>query len=215
LPHSDIRRIDLIKQIKEFIDSQYSQPRGLWGMYFGEKMVKQHQPETLWTIKLLKIQQDEKILELGCGAGYAMKLLLKQSVVRQVVGLDISQTMLRSAAIRNRNEVNSGRASLVLGKVNQLAFKDESFTKVFSIQSVYFWDKLHETISEIYRVLKPEGTVIITLSDGKDGETWNDIRTMLEQQLIPAMQQNGFKNIELVRGPNSRQYDTISVKGDK
>jgi len=46
-------------------------------------------------------------------------------------------------------------------------FQDGCFTKVFSIHSVYFWDNLPETISEIYRVLKPEGTIILTLCAGK------------------------------------------------
>jgi ubiquinone/menaquinone biosynthesis C-methylase UbiE len=184
-------------------------------VFFGEKMVRQHQSETLWTIKLLKLQKDENILELGCGAGYAMKLLLQKSTVNQVVGLDISQTVLRSATIRNRNDISKGRARLVHGNVNQLAFQDEYFTKAFSIQSIYFWDNLPETISEIYRVLKPEGTTILTLCDGKSGEIWSDIKNMVEEELIPIMQQKGFRNIELVRGPNSRQYHTIAVIGDK
>jgi ubiquinone/menaquinone biosynthesis C-methylase UbiE len=103
----------------------------------------------------------------------------------------------------------------VHGNVNQLAFQDEYFTKTFSIQSIYFWDNLPETISEIYRVLKPKGTTILTLCDGKSGEIWSGIKSMVEEELIPIMQQKGFRNIELVRGPNSRQYHTIAVIGDK
>lgn len=205
----------LIKRLYEFIDSQYSHPRGILGMYFGEKMVRQHRPETLWTIQALELQQSESILELGCGAGYAMRLLLRWPTVSQVAGLDISQTALRSAAIRNRDEISSGRARLVQGNVNQLAFQDESFNKVFSIQSIYFWDDLPKTISEIYRVLKPRGTILITLSDGKGDEKWNGITDMLEQQLIPAMKQNRFRNIEILRGPDSREYHTVAVRGCK
>ena len=164
-------------------------------MYIGEKMVKQHRLETLWTIKLLKPQHDENILELGCGAGNAIKILLEQSTVSQVVGLNISQSILRSATIRNRYEINKERARLVQGNVNQLVFQDGYFTKVFSIHSVYFWDNLPETISEIYRVLKPQGTIILTLCSGKNGESWDDIKNMLEQRVIPIMVQNRFKNV--------------------
>lgn len=205
----------LIKQFKEFIGSQYSNPRGLFGMYVGEKMVKQHVPETLWTIKLLKLEQDENILELGCGAGYAIKLLLKQSAVKQVVGLDASQSVLQSATLRNRKEIKTGRTKLIQGNVNDLTFHDRSFTKVFSIHSIYFWDNLPKTISEIYRVLKPEGTVILTLCDGKNGNTSNDTKDMIEQQVIPILDQNGFKNIEILRGPNSREFHTVSIKAEK
>lgn len=207
--------MDLVKKLKEFIDSQYSRPSGLIGMYYGEKMVRQHQPETLWTIKLLRLMKDENILELGCGAGFAMKLLLGEPAISQVVGLDISQSILKSAGFRNRNDINKGRARFVQGNVNQLPFPDEYFTKVFSIQSVYFWDNLSQSISEIYRVLKPEGSVVITLSDGKGGKVWDGIKNMIENQIVPIMKQCGFENIELLRGPDSREYNTISIKGDK
>lgn len=205
----------IIKQLREFIDSQYSNPRGLLGVYFGEKMVRQHQPETLWTIEQLKLQLDEDILELGCGAGFAMKLLLEESAVRQVVGLDLSESILRSAKLRNLNEINRGRARLVQGNVNHLPFPDEYFSKAFSIQSIYFWDRLTETISEIYRVLKNEGVVVLTLSDGKGGETWEGIKNLIDNQIVPSMEQRGFKNIELLRGPDSRKFHTISIKGCK
>ena len=203
------------KQLQEFIDRQHSQPKGIWGILFGEKMALQHRPEMLWTVDLLRLKQEESILELGCGSGYAMKLLLQQPTVKQVVGLDISQTMVGTSTIRNRDEVRRGRARFVQGNVNHLAFKDNYFSKVFSIHSVYFWDNLPHTMAEIYRVLKPTGTLIITLSNGMDGEPWDEINDMLEQQLIPIMQQSGFENIKLLRGANSRQYHTIAVRGNK
>jgi ubiquinone/menaquinone biosynthesis C-methylase UbiE len=207
--------LKLIKQIKDFIDRQYSYPRGLLGMYIGEKMVKQHEPETQWTIKLLKLKQNENILELGCGAGYAMKLLLEKSAVSHVTGLDVSQSVLRSAAIRNRNDIRKGRAKLVNSNVDNLAFQDGSFSKLFSIHSIYFWDNLPKTMSEIYRVLKSKGTIVLTLCDGKSGETWGDTKDLIEKQVIPIMGQSGFINIEILRGPNSREFHTISIKAEK
>ena len=205
----------LLKHFIEFIDMQYQKPTGLFGMYLGEKMTRQHQPETLWTIEQLNLQHDENLLELGCGAGYAIKILLEQPIVNQVVGLDLSQTVLQTAKLRNRAEINKGRAQLIQGNVNHLPFKDESFTKVFSIHSVYFWDDLPKTTSEIYRVLKPGGSLIITLCNGKNGDVWSDIQRKLEQQLIPAMEQCGFENIEIKEGPSSRQFNTVAVTGRK
>lgn len=204
----------LIRHLKEMIDSQYGNPIGLLGMYIGEKMVKQHVPETLWTIKLLELQQDEKILELGCGAGYAIKLLLKQPSVKQVVGIDASKSVLQSATIRNKKEIKDGKVKFVQSNVSNLVYKDGGFTKVFSIHSIYFWDNLFKSISEIYRVLKPDGTVVLTLCDGKAGQTSKDTTDMMEQ-VIAFMGQSGFQNIEILRGPNSREYHTVSIRAKK
>ncbi|HEU5140544.1 MAG TPA: class I SAM-dependent methyltransferase [Bacillales bacterium] len=199
------------KRFSERIDSQHGKPKGFLGLYIGEKMVRQHRPETCWTLKLLNPQQNDRVLELGCGAGYAMKQLLKKSIVEQVVGLDLSQTVLQSAKMRNRKEINKGRAKLVQGHVNQLAFQDGSFTKVFSIHSVYFWNDLSAPLSEIYRVLMPGGKIIVVFCNGKNGEAWNGI----EQKMLPMLKLTGFKNVELLKGPDSREFHTVAVIGEK
>jgi ubiquinone/menaquinone biosynthesis C-methylase UbiE len=184
-------------------------------MYIGEKMVKQHKPETLWTIQLLDLKQDEAVLELGCGAGYAIKLLLEQPAVALAMGIDLSKSVLRSAAIRNRKELRKGRLKLAKSDVSRLMFLDRSFSKVFSIHSVYFWEDTQKSINEIYRVLKPDGTVILTLSDGKSGVTSQWTKDLIEKHLIPYMETCGFRNIEVLRGENSREYHTVSIRTKK
>ncbi|RDI38027.1 class I SAM-dependent methyltransferase [Falsibacillus pallidus] len=207
--------MDLKQRIKEFIDIQYQSPRGILGLFVGEKMVLQHRRETLWTINLLKLKKEERVLEIGCGAGYAMENILAQPNVQFVVGLDISKSILRSARIRNRRAIREGTAKLLLGSVSDIPLDNELFTRVFSIHSIYFWDITPETISEIYRVLKPNGTVTITLCNGKNGETWTGIQNMLEEKLIPLMLQMGFKDIKILKGPNSRKFHTVAVFGEK
>ena len=207
--------MNVLTRIRDYIDSQYGNPTGVLGKYIGEKMVKQHQPETYWTIDLLALNKDESILELGCGAGFAMKLLLQKASVRKITGLDLSETVLKLAKQRNRDELGKGIAYLVQGDVKKLPFEDQQFTRIFSIQSIYFWDHIDETIAEIYRVLKSEGKVVLTLSNGKKGVIWSGINEMIETKIIPAMQGSGYKNIELQKGPDSRQYHTIAIIGEK
>ncbi|MEH7885072.1 class I SAM-dependent methyltransferase [Bacillus sp. JJ1609] len=207
--------MQLIKRLKEYIDSQYGLPTGAIGSYIGEKMVRQHQPETIWTLELLELKKEELILELGCGAGYAIKRILENDSVKYIIGLDLSETILKSARLRNRHEINKGRAELVQGNVMQLPFENQQFTRVFSIQSIYFWDHIDETLSEIYRVLKNDGKMVLTLSNGKAGIMWNGIIEMVEIEVIPYMKKIGYKNIETVIGPDSRQYHTIAIIGEK
>lgn len=205
----------LIKILKEYIDGQYGKPAGAIGTYIGEKMVRQHKPETMWTLDILNLEREEEILELGCGAGYAMKLLLQKTSVIRVTGLDLSETVLKSAQMRNKTEISTGRANLVNGDVCSLPFENEQFTKVFSIQSIYFWEKIDEAISEIYRVLKPDGRLVITLSNGKAKEIWPGINDLIQAQVIPEMDKIGFINIQLLKGPDSREYHTIAIVAEK
>ncbi|MCM3588918.1 class I SAM-dependent methyltransferase [Mesobacillus maritimus] len=204
-----------IDKVKNCIDKQYGRPKGLIGTYIGEKMVQQHKPETLWTIELLNVNKNDHILELGCGSGYAMKLILEQKQVDQVVGFDISPTVIRTAKIRNKKALNEGKVKIVQGTVKKLPFEDEVFNKVFSIHSIYFWEDLSDTISEIDRVLSRSGKLILTLSDGKNGETWEGIRDLIEGKVIPLLKGKGFIDVELIKGPNSREYHTVAVIGKK
>lgn len=203
------------KITREFIDSHYKTPRGIIGAYIGEKMVRQHKTETNWTLQQMNIHQGDKILELGCGAGYAIKLIFEKNLAEEIVGLDISPTIIRSARIRNKKAINEKRVKLIQANFNKLPFHNENFNTVFSIQTIYFWTDIPKTISEIFRVLMPKGVIILTFSDGKDDETWESIRGITENQVIPSMKKAGYRDVTFVRGPDSRGYHTVSVRGTK
>lgn len=207
--------MELKNKVKKFIDNQYKTPKGLIGTYIGEKMVVQHKPETLWTIERLNLQPGDSVLELGCGAGYAMKLILKKNIVKEIVGLDLSPAVIRSAAIRNKKALQEGKAKLVQGNVNRLPCEDGQFEKVFSIHTIYFWDELSATVTEIFRVLKPGEECIITLCNGKNEENWEGIDRMVEDQLMPLMKGQGFSEVGLIKGPTSRGFHTVAVSVKK
>jgi ubiquinone/menaquinone biosynthesis C-methylase UbiE len=76
-----------------------------------------------------------------------------------------------------------------------------------------------QAITEIFRVLKPGGKLIVTLSTGRsDGipSTWLErYQAILDEQIIPGMQEMGFAQAYLEQGPDSRQFKTVAVVGEK
>ncbi|MBH0157377.1 class I SAM-dependent methyltransferase [Fictibacillus sp. 5RED26] len=205
----------LLHSIKEYVDQNYQTPKGLIGTYIVEKMVRQHKPETEWTINLLELQNHDCVLELGCGAGYAIQLISKKYLVQEIVGIDLSATAIRSATARNKKAINNQKAKMVEANFNDLPFHDNMFNKLYSIQTIYFWNEVETIVSEIYRVLKPGGIVVITFSNGKENETWKSVKKVSEDQVMPFMNDIGFKDVSLVRGPDSRGFHTVSIKGTK
>lgn len=202
-------------KFQHLMDTQYSRPTGVLGWFIGEKMIRQHKPETLWTIENLQLQETERILEIGCGAGFAMKQIASLNGGHNVTGLDVSDTLLQSAAVRNKNAIRQKEMALVHGRVEEMPFPDEEFTAVFSIHSVYFWEDLFKSLKEIERVLLPGGNVLITLCDGKDGEDWGSIKKMIQSELLPIMGQLKLKDLRVLEGPVSRGYHTVAVCGVK
>ncbi len=210
----------IINRIKAaLLAGQHGHPKGIVGYLLGEQMVRQHVTETAWTISLLNLQPDNQVLELGFGAGRAIELVAAQIPDGQVSGIDISQTMVRTASHRNVRAIKAGHVNLQRGDLATLPFPDNQFDKIYTIQTLYFWPDPSRTLTEVFRVLKPDGMLVITLSTGRvdsDEVTGlEDYQRILEEQVVPAMKQIGFTQVAIKQGPVSRQYKTTAVIGVK
>ena len=210
-----------VRQLLEGMwNRQYRSPSGAMGWLAGERMVRQHGPETAWTLHLLDIQPTDTVLEVGFGAGQAIKLAAEKASNGRVMGIDLSETMVRVATRRNAQAVKAGRVVLAQGNVTALPFEDQYFDKVMTIHTLYFWPELGWALHELYRVLKPGGRLVMTLSTGKinaqgEVEVWSQFQSVLDEQVMPGMQREGFKAVRLEHGPDSRQYTSVAVIGEK
>ena len=198
---------------------QHGHPRGIVGRLLGEQMVRQHMTETTWTISLLNLRPEDQILELGFGAGKAIELVAAQTTNGHVSGIDLSQEMVRAASRRNAQAIKAGQVALRLGDLTTLSFAENQFDKIFSIQTLYFWPDPPRALAEIFRVLKPDGVLIVTLSTGKidpiETTGLEQYQLILEEQVIPRMKQLGFTWADIKQGPASRQFKTTAVIGVK
>jgi ubiquinone/menaquinone biosynthesis C-methylase UbiE len=211
---------NLLNRMRDAVlDDQYAHPTGLVGRWLGERMARQHLPEALWTLSLLDLEPQDRVLELGFGAGQAIALVAAQLTGGQVYGIDISQEMVRAARRRNAGAITAGRVVLRQGEVSDLPFANEQFDKVFSIQTFYFWSDPLRVLAEIARVLKPGGRLVITLSTGTTDSTpasgLERYQALLEEQILPAMRQSGWQIARIEEGPASRQFKTTAVIGVK
>jgi len=148
------------------LDRQHRQPQGLIGRLIGERMVRQHGPETNWGVDLLDVQPGDRVLELGFGAGRGLALLAQRSAEGRVVGVDLSATMVRAARRRNRAAMRAGRMALLRGDLAALPFNDGRFDKILSIHTFYFWPEPLLVCATLLRLLRPGGICAIVLSTG-------------------------------------------------
>lgn len=201
--------------VEPLLGKQYRCPTGLLGQAVGAKMVRQHAPETAWTISLLEIEPAERVLEIGFGAGRAIELIAAQAPQCTIAGIDLSPAMLRVSSRRNAEAIKAGRVTLHQGDVERMPFQDSQFEKILSIHALYFWPDPQRAVAEIARVLAPGGRLALTFSPGKVDEQPNEHIQKTVEQIIASMRGMGFTSVDVKPGPHSRQFQTAAIMGMK
>jgi len=146
------------------IVAQFKRPHGLLGRVAGSIMANRpsNRQRNRWTVELLQLDPDDRVLEIGCGPGLALAACAEHLENGMVTGLDHSQTMLAQAERRNRKAIASGRMQLWRGDLNRLATLSGEFDKVFSINVVQFLEDRAEAFRTLFRVCSPNGLVAST-----------------------------------------------------
>jgi SAM-dependent methyltransferase len=95
-----------------------------------------------------------RVLEVGCGQGVGIELILSKFVGAQVVGIDIDARMIRRARRRLQTRRN---VDVQVGDVCSLPFDDGSFDVVADFAAVHHVPDWRGALGEIARLLVPGG----------------------------------------------------------
>jgi arsenite methyltransferase len=136
----------------------------------GGKMERHHLDITEKTIRLMNLRPGERVLDLGCGSGWATRLLARLVAdgpegFGQVVGLDISDEMIREARAASKDFDN---ILYVFGSAQQIPWEENFFDKALSVESFYYYPDQDRALAELFRVLAPRGRMFILINLYKD-----------------------------------------------
>ena len=115
------------------------------------------------TLNKLTVKRGEKILDVGCGVGLlSYEIALQTGDSGRVSGIDQNLEMIHHANKRCENLRNTEFSE---ANANELPFPEESFDAACCTQVLLYVNDVPQVISEIKRVLKPEGRIIIVETD--------------------------------------------------
>ena len=98
----------------------------------------------------------ESLLDVGCGTGFLMELLIKQRPAHYC-GADLSDEMIRVA-----KEKRIDGAEFVVSSADKLPYPDETFDIVTCSKSFHHYLYPEKAMLEAKRVLKPGGLYILS-----------------------------------------------------
>jgi SAM-dependent methyltransferase len=153
------------------IATQLKHPHGAKGLDMAAMMHATNIGMTLSAIESLSIAAQDTILELGHGNAGHLKFILSQHPAVRYHGLEMSSLMHEEAKAINQAYTEKGQAAFHLYDGMDIPFEGNTFDKIFTVNTLYFWAKPQELLAALYRVLKPGGRLSITFAQKSFMET--------------------------------------------
>ena len=111
-------------------------------------------------VKLIEKVDHESILDIATGTG-DLVLALSKLETEKIIGLDISPGMLEIGKEKVLARKLGDRIDMQLGDSEALHFEDNSFAAVTVAFGVRNFENLDKGLSEIFRILKSNGTLVV------------------------------------------------------
>jgi SAM-dependent methyltransferase len=116
------------------------------------------------------------ILDAGCGRGFYVKALSLYPFVKQIHGIDINNRYVEKA---KKLCAGDRKIHIRQGSIYKLPYKDQIFDCVISSEIFEHLDNEKKALSELYRVLKPNGILLITVPNERFPFLWDPINWIL------------------------------------
>ncbi|MCF7861515.1 methyltransferase domain-containing protein [Candidatus Woesearchaeota archaeon] len=193
------------KEIKDLYDS-YSD---FYGEVYKSKAGRFFMKQKLKCLhSFSKFSKEHKVLEIGCADGCYTQHFRDFNIT----AVDLSPKNIDVAKKKYIDaDMQKDRAARIIfkvGDVEGLVFKDNSFDRVFSFSTLRYLDSLKKALSEIYRVTRPGGEVILDFPN-KYNPWFGCIKPLLTGQthihdhhysvgqIVRYMKKAGFRNVKV------------------
>jgi ubiquinone/menaquinone biosynthesis C-methylase UbiE len=127
-------------------------------------------------VEYLDAHADERILDCGCGYGFTLRVLSALTDAH-LVGLDLSNERVHEA----QGKLPLDKTKLVRGSAMDLPFARASFDKAVCSEVLEHLPDDHSALSELFRVIKPGGTLVVTVPAARYPAGWDPLNYALER----------------------------------
>jgi ubiquinone/menaquinone biosynthesis C-methylase UbiE len=138
----------------------------------------------------LSIQPGDKVLDAGCGRGFFLKYVTEIAPCN-LSGVDLEFQHLRIASER----VGPKGVGIACSLIGELPFADDTFDKVIFSEVLEHLPDDVGGLSEVKRVLKPGGTIFLTVPNHNYPFWWDPVNRTLEGLTHRHIQNGAFAGI--------------------
>ena len=172
-------------------------------------MEEGHSDVVRQVLETMDVRAGDQFLDLGCGNGWATRLLAQLAPGTQAIGVDAAPAMIARAEELHSYTI---RARYEESVFEELEFPDGKFQRIFSMEALYYSTEPARVIAEMHRLLSEGGTADIVIDCYKERESthsWGEsinltLQVLSEAEWAQLFTDAGFSHIETKRVIDSR-----------
>jgi len=136
--------------------------------FTGERVIEGSTPDRIWLDHIARYEfaanyvKDKTVLDIACGTGFGSKIL-KEKGAGTVFGVDLSEEAIDFAS---KKYVGNG-LKFMIGNILKIDFPGNIFDVIISFETIEHIKDGEKALSELRRVLKPKGLLIISSPNRK------------------------------------------------
>ncbi len=158
------------------------------------------------------LSRDSFVLDIGCGEGYGTSTLSKN--VKKIIGLDIGERTISNAS----QKYGSGNCIFTKYDGKIIPYKDNTFDAAVSFHVIEHVQNDLDFISEIYRILKKGGIMVMTTPNktvriGKNGKLFNEfhVREYYPDEFEKAVKSK-FTDVKMYGVYGNKEVQQIEIE---
>jgi len=149
-----------------FFSRQAHKPTGLFGRWVMSSIFDfGNEPLNRFVYSIMAVQAGDHVLDVGCGTGKLIGRIARQTAGCVAEGIDFSASMAAISRRKNGKHIAAGKVRIHEGNVDHLQIPAGSFTKICSVNTIYFWPAPESTIKKMVQLLKPGGMLVLGYED--------------------------------------------------
>ncbi len=177
-------------------------PVGELGHQILDRMNKSHESMAQWGVSHFQIDEDDVILDIGCGGGRNLERFAEQITAGKVWGIDYSEVSVEKSINFNQHAIDEGKVEVIQASVSEMPFDDNKFDIVTGFETIYFWPDFINDLCEVNRVLKKGGLIFLcneAVYHEGEMDKYDDLVELLdmniysEEVLEKSLEETGFK----------------------
>jgi len=203
-----------LKLITSYLNDQLACPSGIAGQLLVKKMEKDPavKARAAWAVDLLDLSDEDQVLEVGFGNGFALELMAGQIPLGSLVGIDQSSLMVKRASDRLVHFKEDLPLALITASIEDPPKLEQKFSRVLASNSMMYWPDKQKCLRIIKSMMLPDSKLLMVYQP-TDPNSTEEATRRTGRAMSKLMELTGFQEVRTEINLEITPVPAVAVSG--